>query len=305
MSNLKSQILNNFLGLSEKFSLYNNSEVFILPIPYEATVTYGKGTAKGPVAILTASHQVEFYDREFKCEPAFDFGIHTLPPVEIKKNPSETLNFISKTVENKFDKNKLFVSLGGEHSITFGIVKGIDKVFNQPITIVQIDAHCDLRNEYEGTIYNHASVSRRLLEIKNVEKVLQLGVRSISKEESKFIEENPKKVRTWFSENVHSNNWQENFKKEVYGKNVYLTIDVDGLDPGIISATGTPEPDGLSWKETLEIIRLTTENSNVVGFDCVELAPVSGQHASDFAVAKLVYKTISLIKKLEPVEKII
>ncbi len=178
-----------------------------------------------------------------------------------------------------------------------GIVKGIDKVFNQPITIVQIDAHCDLRNEYDGSIYNHACVSRRLLEIENVQKVLQLGVRSISKDEAEFIENNPQKVRTWFSENVHSNNWQENLKKEISGKNVYLTIDVDGLDPGIISATGTPEPNGLSWKETLEIIRLSSENSNIIGFDCVELAPIPGQHASDFAAAKLVYKTISLIKK--------
>ena len=297
MSNIKSQISNNFLGLSEKFSAYDNSEVFILPVPYEATVTYGKGTAAGPEAILNASQQVEFYDREFKCEPALDFGIHTLPALTIQETPKKYIESISENVLKNFKKKKLFVGLGGEHSITFGLVKGFDKIFNQPITIVQIDAHCDLRNEYDGSIYNHACVSRRLLEIENVQKVLQLGVRSISKEEAGFIKNNPKKVRTWFSENVHSNNWQENFKKEISGKNVYLTIDVDGLDPGIISSTGTPEPDGLSWKETLEIIRLSSENSNVIGFDCVELAPVSGQHASDFATAKLVYKTISLIKK--------
>ena len=301
MSNLKSQISNNFLGLSEKFSTYENSEVFILPVPYEETVTYGKGTAAGPAAILTASQQVEFYDREFKCEPALDFGIHTLPPLTIQETPEENIEFISKNVSENFKNKKLFVGLGGEHSITFGFVKGIDKIFNQPITIIQIDAHCDLRNEYDGSIYNHACVSRRLLEIENVQKILQLGVRSISKSEAEFIEENPKKIRTWFSENVHSNNWQENFKNEISEKNVYLTIDVDGLDPGIISATGTPEPDGLSWKETLEIIRLSSENSNVIGFDCVELAPIPEQHASNFATAKLVYKTISLIKnsKLE------
>ncbi len=301
MSKFKSQISNNFLGLSEKFSSYDNSEVFILPIPYEATVTYGKGTAAGPAAILTASQQVEFYDREFKCEPALDFGIHTLPPLTIQESPKKNIEFISENVSKIFGKNKLFVALGGEHSITFGLVKGIDKVFNQPITIVQIDAHCDLRNKYDGSIFNHACVSRRLLEIKNVQKVLQLGVRSISKNESEFIEKNLQKVRTWFSENVHSNNWQEEFRKEIANKNVYLTIDVDGLDPGIISATGTPEPNGLSWKEFLDIIRLVSKNSNVIGFDCVELAPVSGQHSSDFAVAKLVYKTISLIKnsKLE------
>jgi len=301
MSNIKYQISNNFLGLSEKFSNYNNSEVLILPVPYEATVTYGKGTAAGPAAILAASQQVEFYDREFKCEPAMDFGIHTLPAVTIQVDPKKTIKSISDEVSKHLKSKKLFVGIGGEHSITFGIVKGIDKVFNQPITIVQIDGHCDLRNKYAGSIYNHACVSRRLLEIENVEKVLQLGVRSISKEEAKFIEENPQKVRTWFSENVHSNNWQENFKNEISGKNVYLTIDVDGLDPGIISATGTPEPDGLSWKETLEIIRLSSENSNVIGFDCVELAPIPEQHASDFAAAKLIYKTISLIKnsKLE------
>ena len=303
MSNLKTQISNNFLGLSEKFSTYDNSEVFVLPIPYEATVTYGKGTSCGPSAILKASQQVEFYDREFNCDPALDFGIHTLPPLTIQKTPEKNVDFISKNVSKKFKNKKLFVGIGGEHSITLGIVKGIDKIFKQPITIVQIDAHCDLRTEYDGTIYNHACVSRRLSEIKNVQKILQLGVRSISKEEAEFIEENPKKIRTWFSENVHSNSWQENFKKEIFGKNVYLTIDVDGLDPGIIPATGTPEPDGLSWNQTLEIVRLTSECSNVIGFDCVELAPIPNQHASDFATAKLVYKTISLIKNSNPATK--
>ncbi len=297
MSNLKSQISNNFLGLPEENSSYERSEVLVLPVPYEATVTYGKGTAKGPKVIIEASQQVEFYDREFGCEPALDFGIHTLPAVTIQDTPIKTIKSISENVSEIFEKNKLLVGLGGEHSISLGLVKGIDKILNQPITIVQIDAHCDLRNNYEDSIYNHACVSRRLLEIGNGQEILQLGGRSISEGEAKFIEKNPQRVRTWFSENVHSNSWQDEFIKEISGNNIYLTIDVDGLDPGIISATGTPEPDGLSWKETLDIIRLASENSKIVGFDCVELAPVAGQHASDYAAAKLVYKTISLIKK--------
>jgi len=289
--------IKNFLGLPEENSSFEGSNIYVLPVPFEATVTYGKGTAAGPEAIIDASHQVEFYDREFRSEPAMEFGIHTLPAAEIQDTPKKTIESISKEVLSFFDKNKLLVGLGGEHSITLGLVSGINKILDRAITIVQIDAHCDLRNEYEGSIYNHACVACRLLEIGNVEKILQLGIRSISKKEIDFINNNPEQVRTWFSENVHSNSWQEEFIKEISGKNVYLTIDVDGLDPGTISATGTPEPDGLSWKETLDIIRLASKNSNVVGFDCVELAPVPGQHASDYAAAKLVYKTICLIKK--------
>jgi agmatinase len=162
-----------------------------------------------------------------------------------------------------------------------------------PITLVQIDAHADLRDAYEGSPYSHACIARRLVEGRTVEQVLQLGIRSVCSEEVEFARQNPERVRIWYAEEVHAGGWQAELVARLSGKRVYLTIDVDGLDPAIVPATGTPEPDGLTWVETLDIVRLVCQSSRIVGIDCVELAPYPGQHAADFAVAKLLYKTMS------------
>jgi len=284
----------NFLNLPEKLSNYDFAKVVVLPIPYEATVTYGKGTTKGPAAIIEASAQVEFYDREFDCEPVNKFGIHTLSEFKIPLRPEKVTNRIYETAISHIKGGKFVVGLGGEHSVSAGLVKAQAESSKEPITIVQIDAHSDLRNSYDGSKNNHACVARRFLENENVEQVLQFGIRSISTEEIKFIRKNPDRVRTWFAEDMESDDWQDEFISRISRKKVYLTIDVDGLDPSIIPATGTPEPGGLSWQKTIEIIKLLASSAELIGLDCVELAPVSGMHASEYAAAKLVYKVLAI-----------
>ena len=165
------------------------------------------------------------------------------------------------------------------------------------MTVVQIDAHSDLRDTYEETPYSHACVARRLLEMQGFEQVLQLGIRSVCREEVEFVRSHPQQARVWYAEQVHAGDWRSEFIARVRGRRIYLTIDVDGLDPAIVPATGTPEPDGLTWNETLDILRTLTEHATVVGLDCVELAPADNLHAADFAVAKLLYKTISYVMR--------
>ena len=283
---------NNFLGLPENLSDYSKSKVVVLPLPYEATVTYGKGTAKGPEAIIQASQQVEFYDREFDLECVQSFGIHTLPSMNLSKNQDNMIEEITQAVIPHINAKKTIVGIGGEHSVSAGLVKGQLKAGTSPLTIVQIDAHSDLRDSYEGNKYNHACVARRFLDNELVEQVIQFGIRSISSEEMDFARANSKKVRIWFTEDM--NDGYEEFISLISGRKVYLTIDVDGLDPGVITATGTPEPDGLSWRQTMEIIRIITRKAELTAMDCVELAPVPGMHASDYAAAKLIYKALCL-----------
>jgi len=284
----------NFLDLPKKLSGYNTAKVVVLPIPYEGTVTYGKGTSNGPAAIIKASQQVEFYDREFDCEPVDNFGIHTLAPLAFSNSSNKTIEQINNAVTSHINAGKFVVGIGGEHSISAGLVKAQAENSESPITIVQIDAHSDLRDSYEGNRHNHACVARRFLDNENVERILQLGIRSISTEEMSFIRKNKDRIRTWFAEDTDTDEWQNEFISLISRKKIYLTIDVDGLDPSVITATGTPEPGGLSWKKTIEIIRLLTNSAELIAFDCVELAPLSGMHASDFAAAKLIYKTLSL-----------
>jgi agmatinase len=287
---------NNFLGLPVEVSTFDRAQVLMLPIPYEATVSYGSGTRYGPMAIIEASKQVELYDREFDCEPALEYGIHTLSGVSLSPDPERAIAEIAMATAQAAASGKLVVGLGGEHTVSVGFGRGLLDTLGGPLTVVQIDAHSDLRDEYEDSPYSHACVARRLLEYDGIEQVLQLGIRSVCKEEVDFARTNPDRVRMWYSEQVHAGNWRTEFAQRVRGRRVYLTIDVDGLDPSIVQSTGTPEPDGLTWAETLDILRTLTQEASVVGLDCVELAPMDNLHASDFAVAKLLYKTISLAK---------
>jgi agmatinase len=282
--------------------------VLVLPIPFEATVSYGGGTAHGPAAIIAASQQVELYDREFDCEPATEYGVHTLPALHLPDDPAAAVAQIAAAVAAAAGTpaagtpgagavaagtRKLLVGLGGEHTVSVGFGRGLLDALGGPLTVVQIDAHSDLRDEYEETPYSHACIARRLLEMEGIEQVLQLGIRSVSTEEVQFVRANPTRARVWYSEQVHAEPWRDELIARVRGRRVYLTIDVDGLDPSIVPATGTPEPDGLTWAETLEILRTVAAHAEIVAVDCVELAPRDELHAADFAVAKLLYKTIS------------
>jgi agmatinase len=290
-----SAVPDNFLGLPAPWSDQDAANVWVLPIPFEATVSYGHGTAGGPAAIVAASQQVELYDREFDSEPALAFGIHTLPALNLPPEPAQAVDAIAHAVARAATRGKLLVGLGGEHTVSVGFGRGLLTALGGPLTVVQIDAHSDLRDEYDGTPYSHACMARRLLErpAPGIEQVLQLGIRSVCPEEVALARSQPERIRVWHAEDVHGGGWQAELIERVRGRRVYLTIDVDGLDPGVIPSTGTPEPDGLSWRETLAILRTVAEHAAIVGLDCVELAPVPGHHASDFAAAKLVYKAIS------------
>jgi agmatinase len=283
----------NFLGLPGEHSSYERAAVLVLPIPFEATVSYGSGTRHGPAAIIAASQQVELYDREFDREPAVEYGIHTLPAMDLPDDPESAIGQIAATTAKAAASGKLVVGLGGEHTVSVGFGRGLLDASGGPLTVVQIDAHSDLRDEYEQTPFSHACIARRLLEMDGIEQVLQLGIRSVCSEEVEFVRDNPQRARVWYSEQVHAGGWRDGLIERIRGRRVYLTIDVDGLDPSIVQATGTPEPDGLTWAETLQIVRTVAAHATVVGLDCVELAPLDNLHASDFAVAKLVYKTIS------------
>ncbi len=283
----------NFLALEAPHATFERARVLILPVPLEATVSWGAGTAAGPRAIIAASRHVELYDREHDCEPALDYGIHTLPALSPAAAPAIAVDQIAAAVADAAGSGRLVVVLGGEHTISAGVSRGLLDALGGPITVVQLDAHSDLRDSYERTRHSHACVARRILEDGRVEQVLQLGVRSVDVEEVAFARRNGARLQVWYAEAVHDGSWREAFAARVRGRRVHLTIDVDGLDPAIVPATGTPEPDGLTWREALDIIAMTASAGAIVGIDCVELAPQPGLHHADFAVAKLLYKTIT------------
>ena len=283
----------NFLGLDEQHSDYARSAALILPIPYEGTVSYGQGTREGPRAIIHASQQVELYDRELDDEPALSYGIHTLPALaSVVSGPEGMVAAIAACAEEHLRGGKLLVGLGGEHTVSAGVARAV-KALHGDFVMVQLDAHSDLRDEYEGSPYSHASIARRVLDMGAT--IAQLGIRSVCREEVDLIRAEPERLRVWFAEDVHAGGHLEPLAELVRGKTVFLTIDLDGLDPSLVAATGTPEPNGLSWVQALEIIRTVAREARVVALDCVELAPIPGQHASDFLAAKLVYKTIGLV----------
>lgn len=282
----------NFLGLDEQHSAYERSAALILPIPYEGTVSYGQGTREGPRAILNASRQVELYDRELDDEPALTHGIHTLPALApIVGGPEAMVAAIAACAQEQLASGKLLVGLGGEHSISAGIAHAIHALHGD-FVMVQIDAHSDLRDEYEGSRYSHACIARRVYDMGAT--IVQLGIRSICREEIELIHAERERLRVFFAEDVHAGGHLEPLAELLRGRKVFLTIDLDGLDPALVPATGTPEPGGLSWAQALAIVRTVARAGQVVAIDCVELAPIPGQAASDFLAAKLVYKAIGL-----------
>lgn len=282
-------ILDNYAALPEKFSNYNKSKVVILPVPYEGTVTYGKGASKGSKAIIEASKNMELYDIELGKEIC-ETGIHTLKELKCEKQPEKVIEQIYTESKKLISDNKFIVMLGGEHSITTGLVKAHKEKVNN-LSVLQIDAHSDLRQSYDGSIYSHACVMRRIFDMKIP--FVQVGIRSQDIEEAEFIKKN--NLKLFYAKDIHNN---DNWIKEAISRlteNVYITIDLDGLDPSIMSSTGTPEPGGLLWYQTLKFLREVAKEKNVVGFDVVELSPVKGNYAPDFLAAKLIYKLIGYV----------
>lgn len=284
----------NFLGLPAPQSEFETSRAMILPVPFEATTSYGGGTRNGPRAIIEASAQVELYDIELGREPAMEWGVHTLPYLAPSLHSLEdAVADIAAAVADLPCRDKLLCVLGGEHTVSVGVARGLREHFG-PFLTVQIDAHADLRDSYEGTPYSHASAMRRVLELGGP--LLQLGIRSLDRSEAEFLAENPDTVTCFTAAAMRDGaDWRAALTSAVSKMPVFLTIDVDGLDPSVIPATGTPEPGGLGWYDVLEIVRLIARHGRVIAFDCVELAPIPGLHHPNFTTAKLIYKTMTEI----------
>ncbi len=279
---------NGFLGIDNKLSF--KEKAVIVPFGLEKTVSYGGGTKNGPKEIIKASHQVELYDEELNCEPYQKIGIKTLKPFKIDRNIKKALNKISKINKEILDKKLFPMTLGGEHSITPGCIDPFTRKYKN-ICLLHFDAHADLRQSYNGEKFSHASAIRRCLDYKNVS-LISFGIRNISESEILFLKKNSSRINIFWAKDKKKWNLSK-FKKLIKNKTVYLTFDVDGLDSSIMPATGTPEPGGLLWDETLDIIRIAAKNSKIVGADINELAPIKGFNSYNFLVAKLAYKILS------------
>ncbi len=277
-----------FLGIDNKFSF--KEKAVVIPFGLEKTVSYGSGTKNGPKEIIKASHQVELYDEELNCEPYKKIGIKTLKPFKINKNIKIALKKISDINSKILDKKLFPITFGGEHSITPGCIVPFAKKFKK-ICLLHFDAHADLRESYNGEKFSHASAIKRCLDYKNVS-VISFGIRNISSSEIPFLKKNSKRINIFWAKDKAKWNLVK-FKKLIKNKTVYLTFDVDGFDSSIMPATGTPEPGGLLWDETLDIIKIASKNSNIVGADINELAPIKGFNSYNFLVAKLAYKILS------------
>jgi agmatinase len=279
---------NGFLGIDNKFNF--KERVVVIPFGLEKTVSYGGGTKNGPKEIIKASHQVELYDEELHCEPYKKIGIKTLKPFKIDKNIKKALKQISNINEEILNKKLFPITFGGEHSITPGCIAPFTKKYKN-LCLLHFDAHADLRESYNGEKFSHASAIKRCLDNKNVS-VISFGIRNISQNEITYLKKNSYRIDIFWAKDKAKWNLKK-FKQLIKNKNVYLTFDVDGLDSSIMPATGTPEPGGLFWDETLNIIKIATKNSNVVGADINELSPIKGFNSYNFLVAKLAYKILA------------
>ena len=277
-----------FLGIDNKFKI--KERAVIVPFGLEKTVSYGGGTKNGPKEIIKASHQVELFDEDLNCDPYKKIGIRTIKPFPIKKRMDEALKQIEKINESLLKKNIFPMILGGEHSITPGCIRPFVKKFDK-LCLLHFDAHADLRQSYNGNKFSHASAIRRCLDYKNVS-VISFGIRNISSSELTYLKKNKKRINIFWAKDKKK--WNLNlFKKLIKNKNVYITFDVDGFDSSLMPATGTPEPGGLFWDETIEIIKIASKYSEIVGGDINELAPIKGFPGYNFLAAKLAYKILS------------
>ena len=274
-----------FGGIGEEFRNYDRSPVVILPVPYDETSTWVKGADQGPAAILEASANMELYDIDTDSE-IYKKGIFTAPAVGEKNSPDDMVKSVHQAVSGYLDDGKFVVTLGGEHSVTIGAVQAhVEKV--PGLCVLQIDAHTDLRQEYEGSPFNHACVMARVREWCPF---VQVGIRSMDVEEKNYMTRD----RVFFARDIvgAGNEWMDDVLEKL-DFNVYLTIDLDGLDPSVLPSTGTPEPGGLNYYDVLNLVRKVIVKKNLVGFDVVELCPNENERSSDFLAAKLVYQILS------------
>ena len=280
-----------FLGLPEEDAVpFETAKAVIIPFGLEASVSYGGGTAKGPDAMIHASHEVELFDDQFWCEPFRKIGIATLKKPVIANELPKAIEQIESLTRSVLDAGKFPFTFGGEHSITAGAIRPFIEKYPD-LVILHFDAHADLRDGYDGEHYSHASAIRRCLDNENVS-LISLGIRNISSEEIPFLQANEHRIKIYWARDKKRWNLEE-IVSHLKDRPVYLTFDLDGFDASLMPATGTPEPGGLFWDEVMEVIERASEVSNIVGADINELAPMENMHSCDFLAAKLAYKILA------------
>ncbi|HDQ03496.1 MAG TPA: agmatinase [Deltaproteobacteria bacterium] len=277
-----------FGGISPECSL-RDAQFVVVPVPYDLTSTYQPGSRRGPAAIIEASCNMELFDEELKKETYLS-GIHTTQPLDVDaRGPKSMVSLVRKKISRIAAMDKIPVMLGGEHSISFGAVQALSEKYPK-LTVLQLDAHADLRDSYQNTAYSHASVARRFAEKCPL---VQVGIRSMSKEDADYLAKS--EVKSYSADFILVNeDWPEKVCDDLSG-DVYVSIDLDAFDPSIMPSTGTPEPGGLNWSQVLRLLKLVAQNSRIRGFDVVELAPLPGIIAPDFLAAKLVYRFMGYI----------
>lgn len=274
----------NYGGIPDEFAKKENAKIVLIPVPYDRTSTWQKGADKGPQAFLEASENMELYDIETDSE-VYKEGIYLAPPILENSSPEAMVDEVYKTTKDYLLKKKFVTLIGGEHSISIGSIKAFNEVFND-LTVLQLDAHADLRKEYEGSTCNHACA---MYEANQNTNLIQVGIRSIDKSEKLVMD----RERVFFAHEMEQDDYWMDNAIDLMTDNVFITIDLDAFDPSILPSTGTPEPGGLWWNETLIFLKRVFSEKNVVGFDIVELCPNPYDKSSDFLVAKLYYKMLS------------
>lgn len=275
-----------FCGLVPPYSELRETKAVILPVPYDGTTEWQTGTRHGPQAIIDASQYLEFYDLELDRD-IYKVGIHTLTSLEpLMSSPEDMIERVYQVAQGLIQKGKFVVMLGGEHSLSLGTVQAFKEAFPD-LSVLQLDAHADLRDEYLGTKYGQACVMRRIFELCPI---VQVGMRSLSREEKQFLTEN--KMTPFYMPDLELNAASTTQIANSLSKNVYVTIDADVLDPSIMPAVGTPEPGGMQWLYILSLLKRVATHKHVVGFDLVEFCPQEGPTSCSFLLAKLVYKLI-------------
>lgn len=274
----------HFGDIPQEFCNKEKSRIVILPIPYDGTSTWVKGSDKGPEALLDASANMELYDIETDTEVYLQ-GIYTAPAIKENKSPEAMVAASEKEATKYLEQNKFLVTIGGEHSVSIGPISAYAKKYGN-LSVLQIDAHADLRDSYEGSKNNHACVMARAQDLCPI---VQVGIRSMDVGEKERLDLN----RVFWAHTIMNNNQWMDKAIDLLTDDVYLTIDLDGFDPSILPSTGTPEPGGMLWYPTLQFLRRVIERKNLVGFDIVELCPNPNEKSSDFLATKLLYKILS------------
>ena len=277
-----------FLDMDKKYNDYRSASVVLLPVPYDGTSTFVKGADKGPQAIIDASDSIELYDVEEDIEIYLQ-GIHTAQPVENMNTPQQMVESVYRRAKDYLADDKLLCLLGGEHSVSCGAIKTVSEKYSH-LSVLQLDAHADMRDEYQNSPFNHACVMRRA---KDFADIVQVGLRSVEAEERKNMDMN----HVFYAHAIYGrNDWMQRAIDQLTD-NVYLTIDLDVFDPSILPSTGTPYPGGMQWRETLDFLSMVIAQKNVVAFDVVELCPNPAEKSSDVLAAVLIYRLIGKILK--------